>query len=129
MADYDTNMVEEEISDLKEEIEHFKREKERVRGIVGSIGGMPTFNTKLFNTVFLIIVLLLLVFSFIVREERLHLILSDVAIFAVSLKIMLLMHNEARVNHFELWVLTSIEWRVNEISKEIKKLKKENDEK
>ena len=96
---------------------------------MGSIGGMPTFNTKLFNTVFLIIVLLLLVFSFIVREERLHLILSDVAIFAVSLKIMLLMHNEARVNHFELWVLTSIEWRVNEISKEIKKLKKENDEK
>ena len=118
------DMIEEEISDLKEEIEHFKKEKERVRGIVGSIGGMPTFNTKLFNTIFLITVVILLIISFMV-EGKLHLIMSDLAIFAISLKIMLLMHNEARVNHFELWVLTSLEWKVNEISKQLKKAGKD----
>ncbi len=118
------DMIEEEISDLKEEIEHFKREKERVRGIVGSIGGMPTFNTKLFNTIFLITVVVLLIISFMV-EGKLHLIMSDLAIFAISLKIMLLMHNEARVNHFELWVLTSLEWKLNEISKQLKKAGKD----
>ena len=118
------DMIEEEISDLKEEIEHFKREKERVRGIVGSIGGMPTFNTKLFNTIFLITVVVLLIISFMVEGKR-HLIMSDLAIFAISLKIMLLMHNEARVNHFELWVLTSLEWKLNEISKQLKKAGKD----
>ncbi|HOO60370.1 MAG TPA: hypothetical protein PLF44_07460 [Candidatus Mcinerneyibacteriales bacterium] len=115
---------EEEIHELREEIEHFKSEKERVRKIVGSIGGMPTINTKLFNTVFLILVVALLIASFF-TEGRAHLILSDLAIFFVSLKVMYLVHQEARVNHFKLWVLNSLEWRVNEIAREMREVKKE----
>ena len=41
-----------EINDLKKELENFQQEKERVRLIVGKIGGVPTFNTRTFNTVF-----------------------------------------------------------------------------
>ncbi len=32
----------------------------------------------------------------------------------------LLMHKQARVNHFEFWILSSLEWRLDQIMKEIK---------
>jgi hypothetical protein len=38
---------------------------------------------------------------------------------------MYLVHQEARVNHFKLWVLNSLEWRVNEIAREMREVKKE----
>ena len=41
----------------------------------------------------------------------------DLALAALSIKILFLIHNQARVNHFQLWILTSIEWRLNEIAK------------
>nr|HPQ89770.1 hypothetical protein [Candidatus Mcinerneyibacteriales bacterium] len=66
----------------------------------------------------------LLIASFF-TEGRAHLILSDLAIFFVSLKVMYLVHQEARVNHFKLWVLNSLEWRVNEIAREMREVKKE----
>jgi len=37
--------IEDEISDLKQELEHFQQEKERVRAIIGKIGGVPKFQT------------------------------------------------------------------------------------
>ncbi len=43
-----------EISDLKDMLENFDKEKERVREIIGRIGGVPTFNTKLMNVVFIV---------------------------------------------------------------------------
>jgi hypothetical protein len=33
------------------------------------------------------------------------------------------MHSQARVNHFQLWILSSLEWRLNEVVKEIDKVK------
>ena len=39
--------LENEINDLKQELEHFEQEKERVRAIIDQIGGMPKFRTKL----------------------------------------------------------------------------------
>ncbi|MFQ6115116.1 MAG: hypothetical protein ACE5NG_13715, partial [bacterium] len=55
--------VEQEITDLMQEIERFKEEKERVRLIVGKIGGVPTFNTKIFNIIFITLVLASLTIS------------------------------------------------------------------
>ena len=48
--------LEEEMLELKEDLENFKREKEQVRVIVGKIGGVPTFNTKLVNFIFVIFI-------------------------------------------------------------------------
>ncbi|TYB32177.1 MAG: hypothetical protein FXF47_00115 [Candidatus Mcinerneyibacterium aminivorans] len=118
------DMNEKEVEDLIEEIEHFKKEKERVRSIVGNIGGMPSFNSRAFNIIFSIIVIGLLVASFIVVNERIHFILSDIAIAAISVKIIYLIYKQGRVNHFKLWILSSLEWKVNEISKKVKTLEK-----
>ena len=61
--------IEDEIDDLKQELEHFQQGKERVRAIIGKIGGVPKFQTKLINTIFVIVILTSVVGSLIGGEH------------------------------------------------------------
>jgi len=115
--------IDEEFEDLKQEMEDFQRERERVKAIVGRIGGVPRFNAKLFNILFAISVFTCLVLSLISRGT-LRLAMLELATAALSIKLIYIIHNQARVNHFELWILSSLEWRVNELHKKIDTLKK-----
>jgi hypothetical protein len=109
-----------EIEDeLRKEIESFKMEKERVRMIVGRIGGMPSFNTKLANVIFGVAIVTCLVLSF-VYEGVVQLFTIEFAVTAVSIKLMFLIHKQARVSHFQLWILSSLEWRLDQMMKEIR---------
>ncbi len=108
-------MIEEEMDDLKRELEHFQQEKERIRAIVGKIGGVPTFNIKLFNIVFIAIMAVTLLISLFSSELRL--LMVELATVALALKILYMMHCQSKVNHFQLWMQSSIEWRINEIIK------------
>ena len=117
----ENNRVESEIDDLKLELEHFQQEKERVRAIIGQVGGVPKFHTKLANTAFIILIAVTLVIS-IVGGERWRLLMIEIATVALSLKIIYLIHCQMRVNHFKFWILSSIEWRINEMMKLVKKL-------
>lgn len=117
------------VRDLLDEIENFKKEKERVRAIVGNIGGMPTVHAKLFNIFFAVLIVALLIAGFFL-EGRAHQILLDVALTALSVKIIYLIHSQARVNHFQLWILSSLEWKLNELDRLIRKeMKGEKDDK
>ena len=111
--------VEEEMADLKEEIERFREEKQRVRAIVGKIGGVPAFNTKIFNIIFVTLVVISLAISLITEVPRTRLAMIELAVAALSLKLIFLINKQARVNHFQLWILSSLEWRLNEIMKAI----------
>ena len=117
-----TRPIKDEIDDLKQELEHFQKEKERVRDIIGKIGGVPTFNTKFLNVLFIIVIGVSLVVSVVAEKWRLFSI--EIAMVALSLKIIYLIHCQMRVNHFKFWILSSIEWRLNEMMKIIKKLDK-----
>ena len=110
---------ENEIDDLKRQLEHFQQEKERVRTIVGKIGGVPKFRTKLANTIFIIVVAASVVVS-IISEDRWRLLMIELALVALSLKIIYLIHCMMRINHFKFWILSSIEWRINEMMVHIK---------
>ncbi len=114
--------LENEINDLKKELEHFQQEKERVRAIIGQIGGMPKFRTKLVNTLFIVVIAVSVVIS-IIAGEKLRLLMVEVATVTLSLKIIYLIHCQMRINHFKFWILSSIEWRLTEMRKEIKQLK------
>ena len=111
---------EEEIEDLKQELENFQQEKHRIRGRVGKIGGVPTFNTKMFNNIFLAIIIVSLVVSLFFPSIRLLMI--ELATAALSVKILYMMHCQNRVNYFQLWMLSSLEWRINEIMKQLRKV-------
>ena len=123
IGDYnDEKRLEEEIEDLRKQLEEFEREKERVRLIVGKAGGVPTFNTKAFNIIFFTLVIASLVVS-IMAKGTLRLAMSELAIAAISFKLIFLMHSQSRVNHFQLWILTALEWRLNEMMREIREIR------
>ena len=115
--------VEDEISDLKQELEHFQQEQERVRAIIGKIGGVPKFQTKLINIIFVVIIVTSMVVS-LIGGERLRLLMIELATVTLSAKIIYMIHLQMRVNHFQFWILSSLEWRINEGMKHIKELKK-----
>lgn len=111
-----------ELEDLKQELEHFQREKERVRAILGKIGGMPKFGAKIINIVFIAIIAISILLSFVGGLEwKMHMV--ELATVALSLKIIYLIHLQMKVNHFQFWILSSLEWRLNEMMKLIKNLK------
>ncbi len=113
---------EEEIEDLKQELENFQQEKHRIRGIVGKIGGIPTFNTKIFNNIFLAVIIVSLVVSLFFPSENVKLLMIELATAALAIKILYMMHCQNRVNHFQFWMLSSIEWRINEVMKQVRKV-------
>ncbi len=117
----ENNRVESELDDLKLELEHFQQEKERVRAIIGQVGGVPKFHTKLANTAFIILITATLVIS-IVGGEKWRLLMIEITTVALSLKIIYLIHCQMRVNHFKFWILSSIEWRINEMMKLVRQL-------
>jgi hypothetical protein len=116
---------ENEISDLKLELEHFEKEKERVRAIVGKIGGVPKFRTKLVNILFIAVIIVAGVIS-IFSGEKLRLLMVELTTIMLSVKIIYMIHYQMRVNHFKFWILSAIEWRINEMMVRIKKIEKQS---
>ncbi|MFH1715971.1 MAG: hypothetical protein ABIF19_01350 [Planctomycetota bacterium] len=111
-----------EIRDLKQALASFEQEKERVRAIIGGIGGVPSFHTKLINAVFVAIILVAGVIS-IIAGDKWRLLLIELTTIMLSVKIIYMMHVQMRVNHFKFWILSAIEWRINEMMVQIKQLK------
>lgn len=115
--------LENEINDLKRELESFQQDKERVRAIIGQIGGMPTFHTKLINVAFIVVIAVSVVVS-VISDEKWRLLMIELATVTLSIKIIYLIHCQMRINHFKFWILSSIEWRINEMMTLVKKMKK-----
>lgn len=115
------NNTKDEISDLKQALENFEQEKERVRAIIGSIGGVPKFRTKLTNILFIVIIIAAGTVS-IFADEKLRLLMIELTTIMLSVKIIYMIHIQTRVNHFKFWILSAIEWRINEMMIQIKQL-------
>lgn len=117
--------IEEIENELRIEIEEFKKEKERVRAMVGRIGGNKKNKIEIIiNILFLIAVLVVFVL-----EVTMHIfpayISLEIGVLLVSVKIVWMIHSQHKVNHFQFWVLSSIEFRISDISKRIRRLEKE----
>jgi ABC-type multidrug transport system fused ATPase/permease subunit len=118
------NNSKDEISDLKQALENFEQEKERVRAIIGSIGGVPKFSTKLMNILFIAIIIAAGGVS-IIADEKLRLLMIELTTVMLSVKIIYMIHIQTRVNHFKFWILSAIEWRINEMMVQIKQLNRQ----
>ena len=120
----DKQNTKDEISDLKHALENFEQEKERVRAIIGSIGGVPKFSTKLMNILFIVIIIAAGGVS-IIADEKLRLLMIELTTVMLSVKIIYMIHIQTRVNHFKFWILSAIEWRINEMMVQIKQLNRQ----
>jgi hypothetical protein len=117
--------IEDEISDLRQSLENFEKEKERVRMIIGKIGGVPRFRTKLTNGVFIAAILIAGVIS-VIGGDKWRLLMVELTTILLSVKIIYMIHIQMRVNHFKFWILSAIEWRINEMMAEIRRLRKQS---
>jgi hypothetical protein len=105
----------------RKELEDFMREKEHIRRIVGQIGGKPTTLGKLTTiAMFTFILVTLIAAPFL--PENLELPAVEVGIVLLSIKIFLFLHNEAKVIHFQFWMLSSLEWRMNDMAKRLSRI-------
>lgn len=115
---------------LKEELEQFKREKEKIRRLMGQIGGRnEAVRDRWINTIFIAVLLLLFLGDLLRHVLGIHLPISstfslEVGVMLVSLKIVWMMHKATKVEHFQFWILNSIEFRLNDVAKQLRKLEK-----
>ncbi len=121
----------EETDLLLKELESFKSEQERVRSLVGRIGGRTTGRQDLaINIAFLLIVLTIFTFDFLRAVFGITIVgapfmlLQEIALLLISLKIIWMIHRQTKIDHFQFWILTSIEFQVNAVSKKLGELEK-----
>jgi hypothetical protein len=119
----------EETDLLQKELEGFKAEQERVRALVGRIGGRTSLRQDMaLNVVFLLVVVTVFLFDvlrgiFGITVPGLPLaLMEEAAVLLISLKIIWMIHKQTKIDHFQFWILTSIEFQLAEVAKRVKEL-------
>ncbi len=116
---------------LKQELDQFKKEKEKIRQLMGQIGGKNAEKQdRWVNSGFILAISLLATNDFI--NHLLHiknpiippLFSLEIAVLLVSIKIIWMMHKSTKVEHFQFWILNSIEFRLNDVAKQLRNLEK-----
>jgi len=111
---------------LRKELEQFKAEKEKIRKLVSQIGGQQSdFQDKVINGVFITIIVLLFTADIMRHFFKINipfptLFSLELGVLLVSIKIIWMIHRQTKVEHFQFWILQSIEFRLNDLSKRIK---------
>lgn len=106
--------------ELLDEIREFEREREQLKDVLGKIGGR-NFSKKdnWINMSFFILILALFLLE-LTTEYLPRLISLQLGVLLVSVKIVFMIHSQQRVHHFQFWILNSIEYRMNDISKRMR---------
>ena len=119
-------MPQSDTSALMEELEQFKHEKEKIRKLVGQIGGAGSTNRdRKINMAFIFAIVFLFVLDVLRHVLNLSVPLPplfsvEIGMFLVSIKIIWMIHKQAKVEHFQFWILNSIEFRLNDVSKRMR---------
>jgi len=116
--------------ELLEELEQFRKEKERIRRVVGQIGGKHSLKKdRILNIVFISAMVSLLTMDllhhcFEIKVPIPSILSLELAVLLVSIKIIWMIHKSSKVEHFQFWVLNSIEFRLNDITKRLREIDK-----
>ena len=113
---------------LKAELDQFKEEKEKIRQLMGQIGGKDQQKIdRWINWVFITLIVLVAINDILHHIVGIHTpIPADfslgIAILLVSIKIIWMMHKSTKMEHFQFWILNSIEYRLNDVAKQLRHL-------
>jgi len=116
---------------LQREINQYQQEKEAVRKIIGQIGGTGSKRKEtVINITFAVLVILF--FSFDVMRHALHMHIDfipelfsvEIALLLVSMKIIWMIHRQQKVEHYQFWILNTIEFQMNSTATRIRKIEK-----
>lgn len=115
-----------ELEALRAELAQYRSEKEKIRDVIGQISGKSTVKRDaIINTIFLVIVLGVFIFDVVRYAANLDVpflptsLLIETAVLLVSVKIIWMIYRQSRIDHFQFWILNSIEFRMNMISRRL----------
>jgi len=111
--------------EILKEIRDYNKERDQIKMMLGKIGGTAYSSIDMIiNIVFLTIIL-----SLFTLELTTHWLPSyislEVSVLLVSIKIVWMIHSQYKTNHFQFWILNSIEYRMNVIAGKIKNMEKD----
>ena len=117
-----SNVREKDEQEIRREVEEFQQEKEQIKEMIGRVGGRSyARKDNIINAVFLGLIIV-----FFVLEAGFGLIPAfvslEISVLLVSIKIVWMIHSHNRFYHYQFWVLNSIEFRINDMSKRLKKV-------
>ncbi|MGD2279192.1 MAG: hypothetical protein PVH45_03735 [Candidatus Omnitrophota bacterium] len=110
---------------LEDEIRDFETERDNIRKIIGRIGGVPTPKARVVNVVFIMLVLAVFGAS-IVWGGRMRFFMIELGILLLSVKFVYFLESYIKLNHFQFWILSSLEWRLDQVDKRLKQLLNNN---
>lgn len=116
---------------LLKEVEQYRKERDKIRQIIGGIGGKKSQRAhRITNTCFIIAVIFLFGSDILRHLPQVHIPIpksfsTQLGILLVSLKIIWMIHLQTKVEHFQFWMLNTIEFRINDISKQLHNIEKE----
>ena len=127
----DTNRKSEMMQDLEEkreeilrEIEEYNHEREQIKSMLGKIGGEKYSKTdKFINILFVVLIVALIIVEVTTRFLPPYISL-EVGVLLVSIKIIWMIHSQHKFNHFQFWILNSLEFRMNNMYNRIKKIER-----
>lgn len=113
---------------MLKEIEEYNQEKEKIRDMLGKLGGKNFSKVdSIVNIIFLAIILTLFIL-----EMTTHFlppfISLEISVLLVSIKIVVMMHHQYKTSHFQFWILNTIEFKINSIHSELRELEKKVNE-
>ncbi|MGD1821806.1 MAG: hypothetical protein ACPKM0_03460 [Pleomorphochaeta sp.] len=113
---------------MLKEIEEYNQEKEKIRDMLGKLGGKNFSKVdSIVNIIFLAIILTLFIL-----EMTTHFlppfISLEISVLLVSIKIVVMMHHQYKTSHFQFWILNTIEFKINSIHSELRDLEKKVNE-
>lgn len=114
-------MNDENYEELKEQLEEYRMEKERIRNLVGQIGGKNGIRYhKVINQVLILIIFIVIILGLIFKNFSYGNIIQ-ISILLSAIKLIWMISEQQKINHFQFWVLSTLEFRINELDKKISK--------
>ena len=117
------------IEELEAQLKAYQEERERIKQLMGQIGSSSDVQRdKVVNWVFIVLIVLLLAFD--LARHLLHwdgiplppLFSIEIGVLLVSIKIIWMINRQSKVDHFQFWILNSIEFRINNLSRQLNEL-------
>lgn len=116
--------LEEKREEILREIEEYNHEREQIKSMLGKIGGEKYSKTdKFINILFVVLIISLIIVEVTTRFLPPYISL-EVGVLLVSIKIIWMIHSQHKFNHFQFWILNSLEFRMNNMYSRIKKIER-----
>ncbi|NIZ46342.1 hypothetical protein PVA44_06435 [Entomospira nematocerorum] len=120
----DDKKVDELLEHYHEEIQEYKAEQDQVKSMMGAIGGSHADRKEKLVSILLILILILTFSLGYIIPGFSKFLAIELGILLVSIKVMIVMHQQQKMQHFQFWILNSIEWKITRLEKQHVELKK-----